>query len=100
MERFQRTSFLHRIMTGDEKWVYFDDPKRKKSWNIIISIKGIKFCVFESIEDESKVSDSEKSDAKNVDTIARSEKSPLKKRKFVNTKLAVKRPARGNIREF
>jgi len=24
-------SFLHRIVTGDEKWIYFQNPKRKKS---------------------------------------------------------------------
>lgn len=30
--RFQRKSFLHRIVTGDEKWIYFDNPKRKRSW--------------------------------------------------------------------
>jgi len=23
---------LHRIVTGDEKWIYFQNPKRKKSW--------------------------------------------------------------------
>lgn len=32
LERFQRKSFLHRIVTGDEKWIYFDNPKRKRSW--------------------------------------------------------------------
>ena len=31
-DRFKRQSFLHRIVTGDEKWIYFDNPKRKKSW--------------------------------------------------------------------
>ena len=31
-DRFKRKSFLHRIVTGDEKWIYFDNPKRKKSW--------------------------------------------------------------------
>ena len=30
-ERFQRKSFLHRIVTGDEKWLYFVNPKRKRS---------------------------------------------------------------------
>ncbi|GFX81404.1 mariner Mos1 transposase [Trichonephila clavipes] len=24
--------FLHRIVTGDEKWVRYDNPKRRKSW--------------------------------------------------------------------
>ena len=30
--RFKRKSFLHRIVTGDKKWIYFDNPERKKSW--------------------------------------------------------------------
>ncbi len=28
----QKKSFLHRIVTGDDKWVFYDNPKRKKSW--------------------------------------------------------------------
>jgi len=28
----KRKSFLHRIVIGDEKWIYFQNPKRKKSW--------------------------------------------------------------------
>lgn len=32
IERHERKSFLHRIVTGDEKWIYFSNPKRKKSW--------------------------------------------------------------------
>lgn len=32
LERQKRKSFLHRIVTGDEKWIYFDNPKRKRSW--------------------------------------------------------------------
>ena len=32
LQRYKRKSFLHRIVTGDEKWIYFDNPKRKKSW--------------------------------------------------------------------
>ncbi|UYV84262.1 hypothetical protein LAZ67_X001685 [Cordylochernes scorpioides] len=30
LERFQRKSVIHRIVTGDEKWLYFDDRKRKE----------------------------------------------------------------------
>lgn len=30
--RYERKSFLHQIVTGDEKWIYFENPKRKKSW--------------------------------------------------------------------
>jgi [histone H3]-lysine36 N-dimethyltransferase SETMAR len=30
--RQQRKSFMHRIITGDEKWLYFDNLKRKRSW--------------------------------------------------------------------
>lgn len=32
LARQTRKSFLHRIVTGDEKWIYFENPKRKKSW--------------------------------------------------------------------
>lgn len=32
LQRQQRKGFLHRIVTGDEKWIYYDNPKRKKSW--------------------------------------------------------------------
>lgn len=28
----KRKSFLHRIVTGDEKWIYFVNPKRKRSY--------------------------------------------------------------------
>ena len=31
-DRFKRKSFLYRIVTGDEKWIYFDNPRRKKLW--------------------------------------------------------------------
>jgi len=24
--------FLHKIITGDEKWIFYDNPKRRKSW--------------------------------------------------------------------
>lgn len=30
--RRTRKTSLHRIVTGDEKWTYFDNPKRRKSW--------------------------------------------------------------------
>ena len=32
LERCERKSFVHRIMTGDEKWVYCKNPKRQKAW--------------------------------------------------------------------
>lgn len=32
LERHQRKGFLHRIVTGDEKWIRYDNPKQKKSW--------------------------------------------------------------------
>jgi len=25
-------NFLHRIVTGDEKWIHYDNPKKRKSW--------------------------------------------------------------------
>lgn len=31
LARQKRKSFLHRIITGDEKWIYFDNPKRRKT---------------------------------------------------------------------
>ena len=32
LARYKRKSFLHRIVTGDEKWIYFENPKHKRSW--------------------------------------------------------------------
>ncbi|UYV67982.1 SETMAR [Cordylochernes scorpioides] len=32
LKRQNRKGFLHRIVTGDEKWIHYDNPKRKKSW--------------------------------------------------------------------
>lgn len=32
LERQKKKSFLHRIITGDEKWIHYDNPKRKKSY--------------------------------------------------------------------
>lgn len=31
LQRQQRMGFLHRIITGDEKWIHYDNPKRKPS---------------------------------------------------------------------
>lgn len=31
LEKHKRKGFLHRILTGDEKWIYFHNPKRRKS---------------------------------------------------------------------
>jgi histone-lysine N-methyltransferase SETMAR len=28
----RRKPFLYRIVTGDEKWIYFENPKRKSAW--------------------------------------------------------------------
>jgi len=28
----QKKKFLRRIVTGDKKWIRYDNPKRKKSW--------------------------------------------------------------------
>jgi len=30
IQRQQRKDFLHRIVTGDEKWIFYDNPKKKK----------------------------------------------------------------------
>ncbi|KAG5315673.1 MOS1T transposase, partial [Pseudoatta argentina] len=32
LQRQKRKDFLHRIVTGDEKWIHYDNPKRRKSW--------------------------------------------------------------------
>lgn len=32
LARHKRKGFLHRIVTGDEKWIHYDNPKKKKSW--------------------------------------------------------------------
>ena len=32
LQRHKKKSFLHRIVTGDEKWIHYDNPKRKKSY--------------------------------------------------------------------
>ena len=32
LECYKKKSFLHRIVTGDEKWTHYDNPKRKKSY--------------------------------------------------------------------
>ena len=32
LKRNKKKSFLYRIVTGDEKWIHYDSPKRKKSY--------------------------------------------------------------------
>ena len=27
--------FIHHILTGDEKWVHYDNPKRRKPWGML-----------------------------------------------------------------
>ena len=34
LERQKRKGFLHRIVTVDEKWIYYRSPKRRKSWGL------------------------------------------------------------------
>ena len=31
LAKYKKKSFLHRIVTGDEKWIYFENLKRKRS---------------------------------------------------------------------
>ncbi|UYV78412.1 SETMAR [Cordylochernes scorpioides] len=33
LKRQNRKGFLHRIVTGDEKWIHYNIPKRRKSWD-------------------------------------------------------------------
>ena len=48
---------MWRIVTGDEKWIFFDNPKKKKSWLFLkenppkickrnIHGKKVLFCIF------------------------------------------------------
>jgi len=30
--KFRKKDFLHKIITGDGKWILYDNPKRRKSW--------------------------------------------------------------------
>ncbi|GFT28885.1 mariner Mos1 transposase [Trichonephila clavipes] len=32
LARYKRKSYLHRIVTGEEKWMYFENPKRNRSY--------------------------------------------------------------------
>lgn len=32
LQRQKRKCFLHRIITGDEKWIRYDNPKRRPAW--------------------------------------------------------------------
>ena len=32
LARHKRKDFLHHIVTGDEKWIHYDNPKKNKSW--------------------------------------------------------------------
>jgi len=32
LSKFWKKDFLHKIIIGDEKWILYDNPKRKKSW--------------------------------------------------------------------
>lgn len=32
LQRYKAKSFLHRIITGDEKWIQYDNPKRKAAY--------------------------------------------------------------------
>ena len=34
LQRQNRKRFLHRIVAADEKWVHYDNPKRRKSWGM------------------------------------------------------------------
>jgi len=32
LARHKRKGFLHHIVTGDEKWIHYDNSKKRKSW--------------------------------------------------------------------
>jgi len=31
LSKFRKKDFLHKIVTGDEKWIVYNNPKRRKS---------------------------------------------------------------------
>ena len=34
LQRQKRKGFLHRILTADEIWIHYSNPKRRKSWGL------------------------------------------------------------------
>ena len=34
LQRQKRKGFLHRIVTGDKKWIYYSNPKRRERWGL------------------------------------------------------------------
>jgi len=32
LSKFRKKDFLHKIITGDKKWILYDNSKRRKSW--------------------------------------------------------------------
>jgi len=32
LSKFRKKDFLYKIITSDEKWIPYDNPKRRKSW--------------------------------------------------------------------
>jgi len=32
LSKFRKKDFLHKIITGDEKWIPYDNPKCRKAW--------------------------------------------------------------------
>ncbi|GBO09233.1 Mariner Mos1 transposase [Araneus ventricosus] len=47
LHRQKRKGYLPRIVTGDEKWIHYDNPKRRESWGLVqprINIVGKAKC--------------------------------------------------------
>ncbi|GBP44927.1 Mariner Mos1 transposase [Eumeta japonica] len=34
LARHKQKVFLHRMVTSDEKWIHYDNPKRRESWGL------------------------------------------------------------------
>jgi len=32
LSKFRKKDFLHKVITSDEKWILYDNPKHRKSW--------------------------------------------------------------------
>jgi len=39
LSKFWKKDFLHKIITGDEKWILYDNPKCKKSWVDLVNLR-------------------------------------------------------------